>query len=125
MAQFLVDTNLIVDVLRGYKQSADFIDTLPNANISVITWYELIEGVENLDQLRSLNKYLSGFEVIQVSEEISQRTLELMHLFNLPYGLKHDDALIAATCVEYGFTLLTLNLKHFKFIDGLTAVSPY
>ena len=43
MEHYLVDTNLIVDILRGYTDSAIFIDSLSDLNISVISWYELIE----------------------------------------------------------------------------------
>jgi predicted nucleic acid-binding protein len=34
--------------------------------------------------------------------------------------LQMGDALIAATALEHGMTVLTANLKHFQAIQGLT-----
>lgn len=125
MEHYLVDTNLIVDILRGYTDSAIFIDSLSDLNISVISWYELIEGVENTKQQKTLEKYLSDYQIFHITESISKKALDLVLRFNLSNNLQHDDALIASTCLEYGLVLATRNIKHFKSIDGLQVVAPY
>lgn len=124
MEQYLIDTNLIVDIFRGYKASAIFIDSLPNLSISVITWYELIEGVENTKQQKIFEKYLSQYEIYHINEIVSKKSLDLMRRFNLSDNLQHDDALIASICLEYGLILVTRNLKHFKCIEGLQILAP-
>lgn len=41
------------------------------------------------------------------------------------HGLEPMDALIAATATVNEAVLFTLNLKHFRYIEGLIAVDPY
>jgi predicted nucleic acid-binding protein len=38
--------------------------------------------------------------------------------------LRPFDALIAATVLTGGHTLVTRNIKHFRFIAGLTIIKP-
>lgn len=52
-------------------------------------------------------------------------------MFNRPYlsyskshGLMLADAVIAATCLEHDLQLITLNVKDFRFIKGLTLIGP-
>ena len=46
-----------------------------------------------------------------------------MKKFYLSKGLRFLDALIAATALEHKLSLITGNLKHFRFIEGLITVS--
>jgi len=119
MKQYLIDTNLIVDVLRGYQESAKLVNSLPNANISIVSWYELIEGVDNLKQQKALEDLLSSYDMVDLSESIAKSALNLMLKYNLSHSLHHADALIAATCLEHGYFLCTRNIKHFQYIEGL------
>jgi predicted nucleic acid-binding protein len=48
-----------------------------------------------------------------------------MQRFYLSHGLLIPDALIAATALDYGITLYTKNVRHFRMISGLTVVRPY
>ena len=45
-------------------------------------------------------------------------------LYSNSFGLVLLDALIAATTIEHGLTLLTYNVADFKFIDGLRYKQP-
>jgi hypothetical protein len=42
-----------------------------------------------------------------------------METMVLSHGLQMADALVAATGLEHGLTLLTANVKHFGSVDGL------
>ncbi|WP_394330468.1 PIN domain-containing protein [Spirosoma radiotolerans] len=39
--------------------------------------------------------------------------------------LKLGNAIIAATALVYGFTILTRNTKDFRHIDGLDCINPH
>jgi hypothetical protein len=41
------------------------------------------------------------------------------------YKTKLPDAIIAATAMVYGFTMISRNLKDFKDITGLEVVNPH
>lgn len=61
----------------------------------------------------------SGAEIVALSDSIGQRAMHLIDQYTLANGLRLGDALIAATAIEHGLTLLTANLKHFGSIAGL------
>jgi tRNA(fMet)-specific endonuclease VapC len=59
------------------------------------------------------------FLTIQLDEEISKLTLELLQKYHLSHSLSIPDALQAATSLKYDCTFATCNQKHFKQITGL------
>lgn len=68
-------------------------------------------------------KTCTAFNELSINRKISERALELLKQFYLSNGLKFLDALIAATALENKLILITGNLKHFNFIEGLTIAS--
>jgi len=60
------------------------------------------------------------FDVLPVSELISQRALFLMEEWRLSYQMLMADALIVATAIEYGLLLLLGNEKYYRFLKMLT-----
>ena len=58
-------------------------------------------------------------EIEPISEAVSSRAMYLVESYSLSDGLQMADALIAATAVTLGQTLVTANDKHYRFIDDL------
>jgi predicted nucleic acid-binding protein len=94
---------------------------LPEWRISVVTYIELAQGCRNKAELLRLKKGLAqrNTEVIAITQTISERAMLLIDLHALGSGLQLGEALIAATALEHGLTLLTANTKHFSQIAGL------
>ena len=61
------------------------------------------------------------FLVLPITEEISDKTIELRK----DYKIKLPDALIAATALVYNFTLVSRNVSDFKRIVGLNCVDAH
>jgi predicted nucleic acid-binding protein len=124
--KWLIDTSILVDVLRGNKSARAWIDALPEDTcaISVITSAELLAGCRNRTEQRAVERELELYATIWVSEEISQTALEFYRRFHLSHNVGFLDCLIAATARTTGLSLETLNLKHFPFPD-LKAERPY
>lgn len=59
-------------------------------------------------------------EVLPLSAAIGERASALIDQLALSHGMRLADALIAATAIESGATLLSANAKHFGAIDGLS-----
>jgi predicted nucleic acid-binding protein len=118
----LVDTDVLIDVLR---QAETTISILKSATItaspiiSAVTQMELIVGCRNAVELRNLDRFLQSFEIVVISEAISSQAVKLLHQYRLSHGLLIPDALIAASAVVTGYSLLTKNQRDYRFIGGL------
>jgi predicted nucleic acid-binding protein len=65
-------------------------------------------------------KRLHAINPWRITAAISERAARLIDGLALSHGLRLAGALIGATAIEHGVTLLTANAKHFAAIDGLT-----
>lgn len=75
----------------------------------------------NREQLTMIVRFLARNHVtrLPVSATASQHAVSLLHDYSLAHGLGIPDALIAAIALEGEHTLVTSNLRHFRFIAGL------
>ena len=80
---------------------------------------ELIVGCRNKTELQNLAKFLRRFQILKLSERISEKSVDLLEQYRLSHGLLIPDALIAATALENKETFITKNQKDFRFINGL------
>ena len=117
----LVDTDVLIWHLRGYQQAARRLDRLSGLTLSAVSYLELIQGMRNKAELAAVKKMLAlrKADVLPLTPAITQRAVSLMEILALSHGLQIADALIAATAIEHGLTLLSGNVKHFRSIEGL------
>ena len=118
MANYLADTTVLIDHLRGNENAFAFLrQSFPV--VSQVTVAELIQGVKDKQGLKAVEQALKSLELVPISGEISGQAISSMKKFFLSHNLRFLDALIAATAVEENLTLVTANVKHFSFIKGL------
>lgn len=55
----LVDTDVLIWHLRGYRQAAQRLDRLAELTLSVISYLELIQGMRNKAELAAVQKMLA------------------------------------------------------------------
>ena len=117
----LVDTDVLIWYLRGNSEAYTLIHSLPHICISSVTYMELVQGMRNKDELRTLQQTLKQWNVktIYVNEEISAKALFFVEEYFLSHSMQLADALIGATATMYGMTLITANNKHYKIIKEL------
>lgn len=117
----LCDTNILIEFLRGNAPIVQQLQVIGQAQIaaSAITQAELLFGARDKRELQSLQKMLSSVQILPVTPAISDRFIQLIASYSLSHRLAIPDALIAATAIEHGMSLYTLNLKDFRFIAGL------
>jgi predicted nucleic acid-binding protein len=122
---YLVDTNVMVDLTWGNINAADYLDRIRGACVlSSITALELIAGARNQREVTDLDILISAYEQTAPNEAIARRAYALMMAFARSHGLHALDALLAATAIENGFTLVTKNRKHFQMIGALDLEVP-
>jgi len=118
----LIDTDVIIWYLRGNQKAYDLIHGIDEFCISSVTYMELVQGMRNKEELRTLQKTLKQWNVktIYISEEISARALFYMEEYFLSHSMELADSLIASTATSYGVKLITANDKHYKVVRGIT-----
>lgn len=120
---YLLDTNIIIQILKGNSDLVTFIKPL-NTFIDVTVYVKTIQGQKSNSEKIRVKKYLQSFDLIFADEDILRQTINLIEKFSNSHNLLLPDALIAATCLESGFDLITYNRKDFQYIPNLNLVQP-
>lgn len=110
MAELLVDTDVLVDHLRTGR---GFEPTGNRVSYSVVTRAELFAG-RNTDEL-VVQRLLAAFRELEVDRGIA----ELGGRLRRETGVGLADALIAATALLHGLSVLTRNTRHFERVPRL------
>ncbi|HFC98794.1 MAG TPA: type II toxin-antitoxin system VapC family toxin [Thermosulfurimonas dismutans] len=121
----LCDTDVLIEILKGNEEIRAEFETLSDQiALSAITVMELYFGALNKRELYKIKRFVSGFEIFLVNEEVSQAGIRLIEKYAKSHGLRIPDALIAATALIFDLALWTLNVRDFRFIEGLKLWSP-
>jgi predicted nucleic acid-binding protein len=120
--KFLVDTNILIYAqmktipAAGLKFLADVINV--DFTVSFISYIEFL-GYK--DATQSSEEFIKLASLIEINKAIIDQCIELRkaHRIQLP------DAIIAATAIEYGRTLITRNVGDFKNIDKIKLMNPF
>ena len=116
----LLDTDVLVDFLRGHIKAAAFVNThAARIILSSIVVAELCAGVKGDAEQAVLDDFVSLFRVVPVSTKIAKAG----GLYKRDYGKSHGvglaDAILAATAEAEEAELKTLNRKHYPMLKGL------
>ncbi len=122
----LLDTDLLIDVGRGFLPAVQWLQALPEApQIPGVVSMELIAGCQNKAEVRRIQALVAPYAAVWPTEADCRRALADFTQFHLSDNLGLTDALIAATAVGRGATLCTFNVRHFRVVPGLTLEQPY
>jgi len=120
----LIDTDVMVDFLRGHPKAVAIVQTSSNRIIlSSIVVAELYSGVRGNDELNTLDHLISLFRIIPVSTILAKSGGLYKRDYAKSHGIGLADAIIAATADSENAELKTLNTKHYPMFKGLTP--PY
>lgn len=132
MSKYLVDTDWIVDVLKGQPSATKtLLDLAPRGlAVSMISYGELYEGAyyarDPSSALESLHTFLRGKEILGLTRSIAERFAIVRGKLSrhLRDQIGDMDLLIAATALDHDLTLITRNLKHFQHLAEFTIYGP-
>lgn len=121
--QILVDTDVIVDFLRGYTKAISYVENhSAEIVLSSIVVAELYAGVRD-DERARLDDFVTLFPILPIISEIAKTGGLFKRDYHKSYGIGLADALMAATAVTEDAELKTLNTKYYPMLKGLKA--PY
>ena len=116
--RYLLDCDIIIDYLRGYRPTIRKLEMLlkkgDNLFVSVVTNLELHVG-ESITQKKTLEKINELFKLLAIVE-IDAKIAGLAGDFRRIYHASIPDAIIAACAYQINATLITRNLKHYRSI---------
>ena len=115
--KILLDSNVVIRLSKGDVQLIKFINESPNLlAVSVITYIEVLGyNFQNQTELNMIKDLFDVMEVIYLDAAITEKTIEIRKYRKI----KLPDAIIAATALELGLTLITANFDDFKNIPQL------
>lgn len=123
MEKVVLDTNILIEILKGNQIVLDKLENLNTVFcISSVTVMELYYGALDKVELFKIKKFTSLFEVFAINENISSIATELIFEYSKSHNLAIPDSLIASTAINNSLKLYTLNLKDFRYIDGLELI---
>lgn len=120
----LLDSCVIIDVLRGRKAALAFVSNLPDTpSLSVITVTEIVAGIRDRTERRQIDRLFENYRIHDVDLEIAGLAGDYVRQYGRSHAVDPVDALIAATAKLRDLPFATLNLKHFPMFSGLE--KPY
>lgn len=117
----IFDTDVVIWAARGYPKAAQALTSTAVRRISVITYMELIEGVQDKRSLAVMQKFLklAQLKILPLSAEIGSLAAEILVKHHLATSTGLADALIASTAILGDDVLCTGNAKHYRALPGL------
>ena len=121
---YLVDSNVFIDYVseRFSEHQLQSLDAIfdDGLNISIITKIEILGFNISFEEERRMIEFLSYADIIQLTDDIVNVTISIRKSIKI----KTPDAIIAATALINGHTLLTSNTSDFKRIEELKLLRP-
>ena len=124
--EYLLDTNAAIGYIGETlpEKALTFIDAIIDGRfyISVINKIELL-GFSSITEEEALKfgELIKAAEIIGLEDEIADATIAMRK----QYKVKLPDAIIAASALINGLTIITRNTKDFIKIDGLKVINPF
>lgn len=120
--KLVVDTSLLIDHLRGGGRWNEFVKEIDRDSelfLPTVVSFELFSGKSSKDSrvIKKINDFSKYFQKIDLTWVIAQRAGEIYR--SGITDLQIPDYLIAATALDIGGVVVTLNKKHFSKVPGL------
>ena len=123
----MIDSSLFIDYYRKVNKARTQLVELSKKydfSISVITKFELLTGIKDEKERIFWNDIFKDMTIFPLAGKEVEKAAEIMkylRMKNKIIGLQ--DIFIAATAIENGFGLATLNIKDFVRIPDLRLIS--
>lgn len=107
----LFDSDVLIDVLRSVPDAVAYLKSAIGRS--------LVSGVRDGREELELETLFEALEIIPVDRAIARLAGSFRRTYLRSHKLGLADALMAATAVNQGVKLVTLNRKHFPMLSDL------
>ena len=121
----LVDTVLLVDLLRQHAPALAWFEQQPALGLAHPTMMEVLGGARDKKAQEQAQALVTKFELVYLTEADQEWAARQLLAYRLSHGVGILDCLIAAPSHRLQIPLYTHNLKHFSPLLGTLASAPY
>lgn len=126
MSDYLLDTDVLIRCLRGVSETLALAQQLTEeGDLHTSAWshLEIWLLTQPNDQRQTLD-FLSPFIAHPINEEIARRAADLLRTRQPPdTTLSYAEAVVAATALHHGLTLVTYNSKNLESLAPLRVLT--
>lgn len=122
VSDYLLDTDVLIRCLRGVAETLTFAQQLTEqGDLHTSVWSHLeIWLLTQPNDLKETQDFLTPFITHPINDEIARRAAELLKLRGETEApLTYAEAVIAATALHHGLTLVTYNSKNLETLAPL------
>jgi len=121
VANYLLDTTVIIDCLRGERETVEFLTEVASEGSSVgccaINIAEVYAGMKE-NERQVTKKFLDSLEYYEVTRNLAEQAGEYKREYSRKgITLSLSDVIIAAVAISNNLTLVTDNLRHYPIPD--------
>lgn len=125
MVSGLLDSAIVVDLLRKYQPSENWLRMQGILGITRVVWWEIIEGAPDKIRQQRAIKLLNRFQLVELSAGDMAWATNMHIRWHLSDDIDIFDCLIASVSYRLQLPLYTTNIKHFTPILSALAQRPY
>ena len=105
----LLDSNILIDYLKGVEAARDLINSEQEKAISLITWMEVLVGTRTDEEFQIVEAWMGRFQIAEIDSKVARRAVYLRR----EYSLRLPDAIIWASAQMRHSILVTRNTRDF------------
>jgi len=124
--KYLLDTNVLIDILRGNRQVIDKLqrESISECCISDITVYELYYGAYRSknpeESAGKIDRLVMSISVLDTTDCMKDAARQKSMLASEGQLIEDFDIIIGTAAIANGLVLVTGNTKHLERLSGLT-----
>ncbi len=127
MIDAIVDTSVLVDLLRGFQPAKDWFESLGQQRLAItpVGWMETVQGATNKVKRGQAIRFLRQFRIEHPTEDDDRWAMRQLAVFHLSHNIHLQDVMIASVVARLAVPLYTINLKHFQPLPAVDVEKPY
>lgn len=125
-SSLLLDSDIIVDLLRGDPFITDFVIKIKEK--SSLLYYSPVSKAEVYagafeNEYKKIGLLFSQLQSIDITDPIGEKAGMLLNKYRKTHNIGIVDSLIAATAIYYDLKLITRNVKHYPMPE-VSIINP-
>lgn len=117
------DTDVLIWYFRGNVRARNVLHRTPRERrwLSAVSFMELLQGARQTSELADIQAFVAEnfSRILHPKTSASEKAIHCVVRWGLSDGLRVADAIIAASTILARATLVTGNVRHFRFIAEL------